>query len=396
MDITPEIAQSIVEEMEKIINRNINFMNKDGKIIASIDRTRIGDIHEGALEAIQTGHKVVITESNLLKGAKPGINLPVFVNRKIVGVIGITGPEKVVDPFGKVIKKMAEILLKEAYLEKQTDLEIRAKESFTDEWISANWENDKLFAARGWILGINVHLPRVAVIIKLNDFNDYVYHKLKSSQANVEGELEIQKLRRTIQKTIENQFKYEKQDIVFSSESSKFIIVLTIDTNIDSKLQKTMIESRLKNVVTLLKEKHQLDVSVGIGRHHPEMGGIPKSYKEAMRAVAIAQKNKRITFYDQLGLESFIEEISFESRNDFIDRILRIKDYPEMEFSVRTLEVFFQSNQSINETAEKLFVHKNTVQYRLKKIKELTGYDPRKFSDAVLLHAALSFYSINN
>jgi len=394
MHITSEFAQSIVEEMEKIIQRNINFMNESGVIIASIDKSRIGSVHEGALEAVQTKKRVVITNTDIEKGVKPGINLPVFLNQQVVGVIGITGPVEEIDPFGKVIKKMTEILLKEAYLDELSDLEERAKEFFIEEWISENWDNDKLFAARGWILGINVHLPRVAILINLNDFNDFIYSKLKSTQANVEGELEIQKYRRTIQKTIESHFKYEKQDIIIPSGSSRYVLLLTIDPNLDSKTQKESIVSRLEQIRTAIKSKYRIDTSIGIGRFHAEMTGVPKSHKEAKRAAAIASKNNRIEFYDQLGLESFIEEISAESRYDFIERILRIKEYPEMEQLLETAEAFFQSNQSINETADKLYVHKNTVQYRLKKIKELTGYDPRKFQDGVLLNVALSFYNI--
>ncbi|MEQ6376316.1 sugar diacid recognition domain-containing protein [Bacillaceae bacterium S4-13-56] len=396
MSISSDYAQSIVEEMENIIQRNINFMNEAGVIIASIDKTRIGTVHEGALQAVQTKKTVVIKDIDIEKGVKPGINFPVFLNQQVVGVIGVTGQEEEIEPFGKVIKKMTEILLKEAYLEEQTDLEERAKEFFIEEWISANWENDKLFAARGWILGINVHLPRVGVLINLKDFNDLIYNKLKSANANVEGELEIQKYRLTIQKTIEGQLKYEKQDIVIPSGSSKYVVLLTIDPHLDSKIQKEMIVYRLEQIRTKLKEKHGIETSIGIGRYHSEMNGLPKSFNEAKRAAKIASKNNKIEFYDQLGLESFIEEISPESRYDFIERILRIREQPEMEQLLETADVFFRCNQSINETADKLFVHKNTVQYRLKKIKELTGYDPRKFQDGVLLNVALSFYLIES
>src|SRR5690606_25362505 len=355
MHITSEFAQSIVEEMEKIIQRNINFMNESGVIIASIDKSRIGSVHEGALEAVQTKKRVVITNTDIEKGVKPGINLPVFLNQQVVGVIGITGPVEEIDPFGKVIKKMTEILLKEAYLDELSDLEERAKEYFIEEWISENWDNDKLFAARGWILGINVHLPRVAVLINLNDFNDLIYSKLKSTQANVEGELEIQKYRRTIQKTIESHFKYEKQDIIIPSGSSRYVLLLTIDPNLDSKTQKESLVSRLEQMRTAIKSKYRIDTSIGIGRFHPEMTGLAKSHKEAKRAAAMASKNNRIEFYDQLGLESFIEETSAESRYYFIERILPIKESPEMEQLLETAEAFFQSNQSINETADKLY-----------------------------------------
>jgi carbohydrate diacid regulator len=396
MQITAEFAQSIVEEMEKIIHKNINFMNHEGQIIASIDKNRIGDFHEGALEVLRTKKKVVVREEKQLKGAKPGINLPVYLNNQIIGVIGITGKEEEVSHLGEVIKKMTEILIKEAYLEQQTELERRAKETFIDEWMEGNIDNDKLFASRGWMLGINVHLPRIAIVLDLIDFHDLIYDKLKAHQVDMKGELEVQTLRRHILKTIEDYFKYDQQNIVFMSGVSKYVILLTINANKSIHRQREIIQSQIEQIIEQVKGKYLTDVVAGVGRFHPDMSGVAKSYKEAKRSVEVAKKHKKILFYDQLGIESFIDEISQESKSDFIERILPIKDHEEMKQLMETLEVFFQCNQSLIEAADKLFIHKNTLQYRLKKIKDLTGYDPRKFMDAVMLYVALSFYQLSN
>src|SRR5690606_41521475 len=105
MHITSEFAQSIVEEMEKIIQRNINFMNESGVIIASIDKSRIGSVHEGARAAVQTKKRVVITKTAIEKGVKPGMNLRVLWSQRVVGGSGITGPVDEVDPFGNAINR---------------------------------------------------------------------------------------------------------------------------------------------------------------------------------------------------------------------------------------------------------------------------------------------------
>jgi carbohydrate diacid regulator len=396
MEITAEFAQSIVEEIEKIIHKNINFMNHEGQIIASIDKKRIGDFHEGALEVLRTKKKVVVKKDEQLKGAKPGINLPVYFNEQIIGVIGITGSEEEVGHLGEIIKKMTEILVKEAYLEKQTELERRARETFIDEWLEGNIDNEKLFASRGWMLGINVHLPRVAIVMDFIDFNDLIYDKLETHQIDVKGELEIQSTRRNILKTIEDNFKYEHENIVFMSGISKYVILLNINTNKTIHRQKEIIQSRIEQIIEMIKKKYFTDVAVGVGRFHADMRGIAKSYKEAKRAVEIARKHKKILFYDQLGIESFIDEISQETKQDFIERVLSVKEHEEIKQLIETLETFLQCNQSLSEAANKLFIHKNTLQYRLKRIKDVTGYDPRKFIDAVMLYVALSFYLLNN
>ena len=100
-------------------------------------------------------------------------------------------------------------------------------------------------------------------------------------------------------------------------------------------------------------------------------------------------------FFDDLGIQSFVNEIPKETREDFINRILDYTNLSKEEDLINTLRVFFKNDQSIVKTAEEMIVHKNTVQYRLKKVKDLTGHDPRIFTDATLLYVALVFCQFN-
>ncbi|TDL61157.1 hypothetical protein E2R56_30005 [Rhodococcus qingshengii] len=393
MKITSEVGQSVIEEMQKITEHNINFINDEGIIIASMDSNRIGDVHDGALQVLQTKQKVVVYEENQFSGAKPGVNFPINLGNQIVGVIGITGVPQEVNRLGEVIQKMTEILIKEAYLEQQTDLEELAKTSFVDEWVHGKWENDKLFASRGWILGINVHLPRVAVILDPIGFHDMVYEKLSAYHADVQGELEVQKLRQEILSTIRNHF-YHLQDIIFPFGSSKYVVLMTVNDPNPSKKEYELLVSLLERIRQDIKNKYSFDIAISVGTCQPDMYGVSKSFKEADSIISFAKRQKEILFYHQLGIETFIEDISTDTRKNFIERILQMdrssKDFQQL---VETLDVFFQANQSIQEASEKLYIHKNTLQYRLKKISERTGYDPRHFIDAVLLYIAIKFYN---
>lgn len=96
-------------------------------------------------------------------------------------------------------------------------------------------------------------------------------------------------------------------------------------------------------------------------------------------------------FFNDLGIPSFVNEIPKEIREDFVSRILDYTNLSKGEDLITTLRVFFKNDQSIVKTAEEMIVHKNTVQYRLKKVKDLTGHDPRIFTDAILLYVALVF-----
>ncbi|WP_273832093.1 CdaR family transcriptional regulator [Guptibacillus sedimenti] len=395
MIISPPLAQSIVEETEGIISRNINFMDGEGKIIASTDPNRIGHFHEGAYNVLQQQRSLVIEEDNELEGTRKGINLPVFLHDQIIGVIGITGEPEEIKQMGEVIQKMTEILVKEAYLDEQLELEDRAKEAFIDEWIDGKWDNDKLFASRGWILGINVHIPRVAVILDMIGMNDLIYEKLSSYQADVKGELEIQRFRRAILQEIQSRFPPNSQHVIIPTGSTRYTLLLSVNDQVPESNRKRKIQFRLEKIQQAIESTYPFTMAAGIGRMYNTPREISKSVQESEKALLHSRKQSNLFFYDQLGIESFLYDLSPEVRLDFVERILPLERVEKKDQLIQTLETFYKANGSIQKASSELFIHKNTLQYRLKKISEWTGYDPRNYEDSVLLQVALAFYKSN-
>lgn len=392
MIISPPLAQSIVEETESIISRNINFMDSEGKIIASTDPNRIGHFHEGAYNVLQRQQSLVIEEDDELEGTRKGINLPVFLHDQIIGVIGITGAPEEIKQMGEVIQKMTEILVKEAYFDEQLELEDRAKEAFIDEWIDGKWENDKLFASRGWILGINVHIPRVAVILDMIGMNDLIYNKLSSYQADVKGELEIQRFRRDILQEIQSRFPPNSQHVIIPTGSTRYILLLSVNDQVAEVNRKGKIQFRLEQIQQAIESSYPFTMAAGIGRMYITPRDISRSVQEAEKALLHSRKQSNLFFYDQLGIESFVYDLAPEVRLDFVERILPLEQLEKKDQMIETLEAFYKANGSIQKASSDLYIHKNTLQYRLKKISEFTGYDPRNYEDAVLLQVALAFY----
>ena len=114
-------------------------MNTDGTIMASTNRERIGTFHEGALNHFTAEEKADYHRKKTLqlKGVRAGINLPIFFQQEVIGVIGITGDPETVTPFGEIIRKMTELLISENYYGEQFDYHSRAMETFVLEWLQA-------------------------------------------------------------------------------------------------------------------------------------------------------------------------------------------------------------------------------------------------------------------
>src|SRR5699024_2052275 len=107
------------------------------------------------------------------------------------------------------------------------------------------------------------------------------------------------------------------------------------------------------------------EIYVGVGQSTKYLN-LRTSYEQAERACFIARKEKRVVFEEELQLEMLQYSINKETKKRFIERTIApiIAD----ENLVNTMSCWLENNMSINRTSEELFIHKNTLYYRLQKI----------------------------
>jgi carbohydrate diacid regulator len=137
---------------------------------------------------------------------------------------------------------------------------------------------------------------------------------------------------------------------------------------------------------------NNLPFAIGLGRHHPGLEGLADSYREADQALAIGRRVRgvnQVYSLDDLGVAAFVGEIDSGTKQDLARyRIGPLAEEPEL---IETLQAFFAANGSPGETAARLLIHRNTLTYRLQKVRTLTGLNPRNLQDAVQLYIALLF-----
>ena len=399
LKITHELAQQIVDRTINIIGKNINIMDQNGFIIGTGDKSRLDQFHEGAALVIKNKKKMFIysENENHLIGVKPGVNLPIEENNEIIGVVGITGNPDEVGPFGEIIKMTVEMMLQQEFLLKKIDLEKQARDNFIHDLISGRVGNDReLFIARGHLVGYDVTIARVALSVNIYRFEKTARKSMKEYSGLKEGEIYLQRLKNDILRTIRALFQHQPQDIVSYVGGDRFVILKTI--NINEKPE--IIRNKLINISKKIKEsilsQRNFVASIGIGEYHTDTTGAMYSYREACRALEIGDKmNSKIGIYHitDLGIYRLFAEVSPEIRNEYIQHIFNL-DIGEKRKELKavfweTLEVFFEYNLNITNTAKAIFVHRNTLLYRLEKVKQVTGLDPRKFNEALKLYIAL-------
>ncbi|SHN34902.1 CdaR family transcriptional regulator [Gracilibacillus kekensis] len=362
--LRPSLAKNIISKVTSLLDEDIIVVDISGVIIASTNEKRIGDCHEGALIVCRTSVKLTITKADeaKLKGVKAGINLPIFFNEKIIGIIGITGEPDKVSSYGELLRKMTELLVKENYYFEQLEWEARSLEMFVFDWIQQKeWSSS--FLSQSQLLSIDLSSDRQVII----------GHYLQKEGNFISSE---------IWNDVIKNFTRIKRDIFVRWGTERFLIIRS------RKETKESTQHFLKQIQIYFEDKYQQIVSFGVG-HLTASNRLYQSFEQAERALNVAIRKQSIIFDDDLRLEMCLQDIQQHTRLELVDRTVApiMKD----QELIHTIEAFISNNQSIKDSAKALHIHINTLHYRFKKIEKLTNLNPRDFQDLTTLYLSLSF-----
>lgn len=346
--ISPSLAQMIVDAAKEVIGKDINFIHLDGKVIASTDPERIGSFHAAALQVRETESVVEVLENEMFKGAKKGINYPVMNDQKLLGVIGLSGDPEECRSLGFLLTKITEVLIKEQMIKKAVHSLDELRSSIVRMLIFEN-EKESIF--------MNEHLQPLqyeleerafVAVIHVQGLNNASLLPVKMKEMLIEQGIQL--------------FTY-----LFPNQ---YVLIMN--------------ESQYKAVLKIFRSMDK-GCSIGIGSVNV-LAALTKSYAHAKLALRYALSKKgTICEYAKLDLEMIMENIDAHIRNDYTEKLLG--DLSQAEINL--LHTYYRYNLSLKRTAEELFIHKNTLQYRLEKIAEKTGVNPRDYHDSVKLYMAL-------
>ncbi|MCM3147509.1 helix-turn-helix domain-containing protein [Bacillus pumilus] len=355
------LAEKIVDEVKKVLTEEIIITQTNGTIIAATDPARIGQFHEGAYLTSFEGQKRILTKDDeqRMKGVKAGINLPIYFKQEVIGVIGMTGNPVHVSPFGEILRKMTELLIQEHEFFLETETDERQLEAFVFDWLHLP-ETAIDLTEKAARLQLDINKQRAVVLIDCHDESF-----MKQDQY----------------KKVKEMLHLTNQEMIVRWGHARFLLMLQTSAN-----DRDTLRQRLFHIHAALTAHPKSKVLIGAGK--PAAGQMMKqSFHQAFRALKMANADTPIVFDEDLTLELFIEEVSQETKEVFLDRtIVPLLPYPEL---VKTLRVLMTSDCSLKYTAEAMHVHINTLHYRLKRIQDLTTLDPKRMQDAMLFYLAL-------
>jgi carbohydrate diacid regulator len=355
-------------------------MNHEGVILGSGDPARIGETHDGARQVIESNQRVDIDEDNArkLKGTNPGVNLPIMFQGEIAGVIGITGPPQEIGSYSELVKMGAELTLEQAFLTEQIQWEERLKEDMVKQLILGNPYEDRLFKERARRMNINLNLDRVAIVIEITPTSPKAY------------EVSSQKLWRKLHSQLMNLLKEE--DLIARTSPSELVILKAITLK-EGQINLVYLKQKLKDIVNQLAQTPHLTVNVSLGKYYSTVDKINFSYQLALETLKVGKAlspDDSIYIYDEYAFSVLLSDIKLsEKHNELVERFEVLLKHDTKGELLETLYTYVQENGDITKTSNQLFIHRNTLGYRLKRIYELTKRDPRKVQELMELYTAM-------
>ncbi len=220
-------------------------------------------------------------------------------------------------------------------------------------------------------LKIEVNVPRVIILVET-----------RHSQDN------------TAQELLGSMYGQHSGDYVTAVDENNVILIKTLARSQGYN----EIAQIATTIVDMMNTEAMLNVRVSYGTIVEEIKDLSKSYKEAKMALDVGRifyAEKRVNAYNELGIGRLIYQLPESLCRIFIDEIFGGKEVPDDldEETLNTISKFFENNLNVSETSRQLFVHRNTLVYRIEKLEKSSGLDVRKFDDALTFKIALMVIS---
>jgi len=340
-----ELAAELVEVTSSLVGgRTINVMDTEGIIVASTEKHRIGTFHQGAREAVLTGKPVNIRKDQLDRypGAKEGCNMPLRVNGSIIGVVGIYG-----DP--DQIRDVAHLL--EVYAEKYYQLETMLRPRLAEAGLRSQLLTQLLTpgggdpaAVRGLMDALNLELRfpvRTAVIAA--------------------GEISLPWAEKKLTELLQDRGFLRKDADVWGIVKDRMVL-----------LAGSLPDRDMRSLTDLISREPGWRISLGAEADTaPQIVG---SYLQAltMDAALEGPANDIRELPTRCG---YMLARTGHDESAFLDGLAaRLEEAfgpAERKVLLLSVKTYYDCDRSVGTASQKLFIHKNTLQYRIRRVLEV-------------------------
>lgn len=344
------LFQGVVHQMRDAIDRIFGVVDENASVIACSELSKIGEINEYVSFELSDSHDIFVRDGYTYKPFGPHL--------KADYAVFVEGTDDVAARYAAILA-ISLSSIKQYYDEKYD------RNNFIKNVILDNiLPGDIYVKARE--LHFNTEVSRAVLLIRIVSSNDISAYEV-----------------------IQNLFPDKQKDFVFNISETDIVLVKEIKVGIETK----DLEKLARSIADTLSSEFYTQAVVGIGTAITGVKDLARSFKEAQVALEVGKvfdTEKTIVCYDNLGIARLIYQLPTTLCEMFLKEVFKKGSIESLDHeTLFTIQRFFENNLNVSETSRKLFVHRNTLVYRLEKIKKLTGLDLREFDHAIIFKVAL-------
>lgn len=346
-----KLAQDFVEANSLLVGqRTINIMDQKGIIIASTEKHRIGDFHQGAAEVLETGKPVLIKIEDLPRypGTKEGYNMPIFLNDEIIGVVGIFGCEEEVQSIANLLRVYVTQSFSQFQMTQKQNLEAELRNQLLRLLLFGGESQKEMIAKLCGMLNLQLEYPIRIVLLYERARERNMKHLLDYSQL-------IQNL---IWKNV-----LDRRRDVFGIQNADYVILL-------GGGESPEMQKRLDKLLHEIEAEDVWNAAVSSPCRNLE------EISAGMREVSVLRNRKGGTIQNleehscrmQYLLGSMTVQEGARTAARMLRRLKEQHGENQAEQLLRTARVYYECGGSVARAAEQLNLHKNTLLYRMKQL----------------------------
>ena len=345
-----KLFQGLIYQMREAVDREIGIIDDKGVVIACSQLSKIGSTHKDILDELSYNYETLVIGDYTYR--------PIGSHARIEYIVFVEGT----DDIAKSVSALLSVSfsnIKTLYDEKYD------KTNFIKNIILDNILPGDIYI-KSKELRFDSEVNRVVILIRFMNAGDIIPYDV-----------------------IQNMFPDKLHDYVINVGESDIVLVKELKSAHDSKT----LESIARSIVDTVQSEFYLKVHIGIGSTVSNVKELARSYKDAQVALEVGKvfdTEKNVINYESLGIGRLIYQLPTTLCEMFLQEVFKRGSLESLDReTLTTIHAFFDNNLNVSETSRRLFVHRNTLVYRLEKIKKLTGLDLREFEHAITFKVAL-------
>ncbi|MEG2082050.1 MAG: helix-turn-helix domain-containing protein [Oscillospiraceae bacterium] len=342
--------QGVIYQMKDAIGRIVGVTDEMGVIIACSELGQIDSMKDGVQAERMANSQSFVRGGYTFKGFSS--------NKRNDFYVFVEGTDDMADKFAAMLAIAAQSL-KQFHDEKFDRL------NFIKNVVMDNIMPGDIYA-KAREMHFATDIPRVVLIIRVSQQKDM-------STFDV----------------VQNLFPDKQKDFVFNTSETDTVLIKELKKGIETK----DIEKLAASIVDTLNVEYYIKSTIGIGTQIVNIKDLANSFKEAQIALEVGKvfdTERTIVNYEHLGVARLIYQLPTTLCEMFLKEVFKQGSIESLDQeTLFTIQSFFENNLNVSETSRGLFVHRNTLVYRLEKIRKITGLDLREFDDAIVFKVAL-------